>query len=136
MSRPAVIAVGAALALAACDSPSPRFAAVDPVRVTVDGTAFSVRRSGGEAEAIRLARSGATGRRDLVLRGLLAIEAATGCPVLPGRWSGDGAMLRAALDCGPARTPVLVLDCTVVAIWKADALGSATEEFECGFVDD
>ncbi len=127
----------AALALSfvlpvACDSPSPRFSGADRREVTVGGSRFAVYRRGGEAEAVRTSTELRPGRRETVLKGLVAIEAATGCAVRPRRWDGDAAIVRAALDCGPNARPSAVLDCTVMAEWPIPALGTTVEEIECG----
>jgi len=94
MRRPAPILF--ALLLAACDSPGPEFAGLPGTRVTVDGSTFSVRRSGNTAQAIRLNMERRAG---VMARGFVAIEQATGCAVRPGTLSGDPAVIYAKLTC-------------------------------------
>jgi hypothetical protein len=122
------------LLLAACDGPSPRYSGQVAREVAVGQARFVVRQRGGEAEAIRVSPGMPEDLRGTVLRGLLAIETATGCGVRPGRWSGDAAVIRAALDCGQARPSETMLDCTVVGTWPIKVLGERVEEIECGIV--
>jgi hypothetical protein len=89
----------AALALAACDSPSPAMMGQDAVRVTVDGAEFSVRRRGNRAEAIRTNMMTFPSIGAIVHRAEQAIEEATGCDVVTDSLRGDQAVMRADLVC-------------------------------------
>ena len=85
--------------LAGCDSPSPAFLGVPATRVTVEGSTFSVRARADEAEAIRTSAERLTRRSEIVARGAVAIEIATGCKVDPDRVYGDQSVISAQLDC-------------------------------------
>lgn len=119
------------LVLAACDTPSPAFRGLDPVRVTVVGSVFDVRINGAEGEAIRLnpeyaPRMGAIGPRAIV-----AIEHVSGCRV--SKLGGDQAMIRAKLACGkpsaahPAPASQMGFDCDVFEQGR----GSGQAEVTC-----
>lgn len=123
-----------ALALFGCDSPSPQFGTVEPTEVTIGEMRFAVRQSGASAEAIRISSTARPAHKETVLKGLIAAQAATGCSVLPGAWSGDTAIVRAALSCGQAPVSRPAFDCTVVAEWKIEALGQTVQEIECNLV--
>jgi hypothetical protein len=88
--------------LAACDTPSPGFRGVDPVRVTVGASVFDVRVKDGQAEAIRLNTEYAPRMGPIAPRATLAIEQVSGCTVR--RLGGDQAMIRASLNCGQGET--------------------------------
>lgn len=90
------------LALAACDSPSPRFAGGERSLIEVEGSRFSVYRVRDEVEAYRLSREARPREEEVRRRAILGIEAATGCWVRPGSVSGDQAIVRAKIDCMPA----------------------------------
>jgi len=102
------------LALAACDTASPEFAGVAPVRVTAGASVFDIRVDGRRAEAVRLNPQPAPRLASVGVPAVLAIEAVSGCRV--DRLTGDQAMMRATLDCGggaPAprgRVPYLECD--------------------------
>ncbi|PQO24053.1 hypothetical protein C2I36_04675 [Rhodobacteraceae bacterium WD3A24] len=93
--------LAAALLLAGCASPSPRFFGAEPVRVTQDGFRVAVYRRGNAAQAIRLdyARRGKHASARAALRG--AIIAVTGCALDEGGAEGDSGVLVAELDCSP-----------------------------------
>ncbi len=65
----------------ACDTPSPAFRGVEPVRVKVAQSVFDVRTSGKRAEAIRVNSEWAPRMGATAPRGVVAIEAASGCQV-------------------------------------------------------
>lgn len=88
-----------AVFLAGCDSPSPRFAGVEPVEATVDGSVFSIRLKGGEAEAIRLSFEPGVRRGPTLVRAVEAIEQASGCDVVGYTVEGDTNVVRATLNC-------------------------------------
>lgn len=99
MKRLIFIAVLAGLA--ACDAPGPDFAGHQAARVTVEGSTFSVRRAGDEAQAIRLNMER---RRGVMARAVRAIEIGTGCEIRPGSVTGDPAVIYARLTCAPVST--------------------------------
>ncbi|WP_428512880.1 hypothetical protein [Roseovarius sp.] len=100
-------------ALAACDTASPDFAGVAPVRVEAGASVFDIRVAGRRAEAVRLNAQPAFRLSSVGVPAVLAIEAVSGCRV--DRLTGDQAMMRATLDCGsgaaPPRRRVPYLEC-------------------------
>ncbi len=86
----------AVLSLTACDAPSPNMRGAISNRVVVDGSHFTVHRSGKHAEAIRTTPEF---RRGIMARGRRAIEDGTGCRIVPGTFTGDPAMMRAEVFC-------------------------------------
>lgn len=97
------IALCLTLLLAACNTPSPGFRDVVPVRVTVAPSVFDVRIKGAQAEAIRINSEYAPRMGPVGPRAAIAIEQVSGCKVR--RLGGDQAMIRAALDCGGHGAP-------------------------------
>lgn len=83
--------------LAACDGPTPHFAGIAPVTITVDGSTFDVRRRADLAEAIRTNTQYAPRMGPIAGRAERAIVQATGCKVRDLR--GDQAVIVARLDC-------------------------------------
>lgn len=83
--------------LSACNTPSPGFRGIAPVRVTVDGSVFDVRVMGTLAEAIRVNPEYAPRMGPIGPRAARAIAQVSGCTVT--RIGGDQAMIKAALDC-------------------------------------
>ncbi|WP_420557009.1 hypothetical protein [Roseovarius sp.] len=100
-------------ALTACDTASPDFAGVAPVRIEAGASVFDIRVKGRRAEAVRLNAQPAFRLSSVGVPAVLAIEAVSGCRV--DRLTGDQAMMRATLDCGsgaPApRRPETYLEC-------------------------
>lgn len=86
------------VAVVACDTASPEFAGVAPVRVSIGETVFDVRVAGRRAEAVRLNAELAPRLASVGVPAVLAIERVSGCKV--ARLNGDQAMMRATLDCG------------------------------------
>ncbi|KMW60396.1 putative lipoprotein [Candidatus Rhodobacter oscarellae] len=86
-------------ALAACDSPSPRYIGLEPTRVTIEGTTFSIRQKAGEVEAIRVNAEAAPREGLIMVKAAAAIEQATGCPPVSYTMRGDTNVIRAVLDC-------------------------------------
>lgn len=87
------------VALAGCDSPSPRLGAAEPTRLSRGGYDITVWRSGDRVEAIR---HGIVRRADMpTLRATLvqAMRDATGCAVREDSVDGDIGVLRARLSC-------------------------------------
>jgi hypothetical protein len=87
------------VALAACDSPSPRFAGAERSQVSQDGRDYVVYRAGSDVQVIRLgyARRG----EHAAIRGAMPQVAAlaTGCTALPASFDGDSGMMRGRVDC-------------------------------------
>lgn len=99
--------VPAALALAAaCDTPSPGFRGVAPVRITVGKSTFDIRVDGNRAEAIRLNREWALRLEAVAPRAVAAIEKVSGCTVT--KLDGDQALMFARLKCGKGVAPMAV----------------------------
>jgi hypothetical protein len=123
------------LLLAACNTPSPGFRGVAPVRVTVGPSVFDVRVRDSQAEAIRLNTEYAPRMGPIGPRATLAIEQVSGCTVR--RLGGDQAMIRASLNCGrkgtrptPPSVPTSY-SCAVITRPADSGPGSRIEEVIC-----
>jgi len=99
-----MILIVAALALMACDTPSPRFRGVEPVRIGLRGDVFDVRIDGVRAEAMRLNTRWAPNLDSVGPNGVTAIEEVSGCRVR--KLYGDAALMTARLDCGQKLEPL------------------------------
>ena len=97
------IVLSLAMLLAACNTPSPGFRGIAPVRVTVAPSVFDVRVKDRQAEAIRINSEYAPRMGPIGPRAAIAIEQVSGCKVR--RLGGDQAMIRAALDCDGRGAP-------------------------------
>lgn len=134
--RPVALA-GLALALTACDSPSPAFMSLPAHRVTVDGSTFSVRFNRFEAEAIRVNFESPKSRGTMIYRGARAIMLASGCPLDPKTLEGDPAIVRASLDCGaagprpPHPVPPEAYDCGFVGPFRKDGMPWKSATIDC-----
>ena len=84
--------------LAACNTPSPGYRGVAPVRVDLGGSTFEIRVKGRRAEAMRINAEWAMRLASVGPRAIWAIEAVSGCKV--DRLTGDQALMEATLDCG------------------------------------
>ncbi len=123
-----------ALLLTACNTPSPGFQGIEPVRVTVAPSVFDVRVKDGQAEAIRLNAEYAPRMGPIGPRATLAIEQVSGCTVR--RLGGDQAMIRASLNCGRGakRQPPPVppsYSCGVITRPAAGGPNARIEEIIC-----
>ncbi len=112
MIRSAIIIL--VLLLAGCDTPSPEFRDVEPMRVKVGQSMFDVRIKDKRAEAIRVNSEWAPRLEATAPRGVAAIEIVSGCKVR--KLAGDQAMMTAYLNCGGPLRPLPVprpkyLDC-------------------------
>lgn len=87
------------MALAACDSPSQEMRGGETRMVQVGTSRFSVHLKGDRAEAIRLNFEAGKRGRGVMARGFAAIERAAGCPIVPGSFEGDPALMRARVAC-------------------------------------
>ncbi|TCP60022.1 hypothetical protein EV663_11318 [Rhodovulum bhavnagarense] len=97
-----IICLGLLPLVAACASPGPHLAGRAPVKVTVDGSDFSVWHDFDTAQAIR---TNTERRPGIMERAYRAIEMGTGCAIRPGTFKGDPALVQAGLSCGPVSTP-------------------------------
>jgi len=123
----------AALALGACDTPSPYFAGRPALRVTVEGSTFDVRRRGRLAEALRLDPALAPRLGPIGPRAAHAMAQATGCRVV--RIAGDAAMIVGQLDCGAGPPPAVAmpaaLDCVLHARQRGFDGTTTALELDC-----
>ncbi len=123
------------LVLAACDMPHPRFAGVEPVRITVGQSTFDVRVRDREAEAIRRNAEWAPRPAAVAPRAVAAIERVSGCTVR--RLDGDQAQFFAKLTCGKDDRPMEVLpgrieyECDIEDAYINRGLGEAVTEMTC-----
>lgn len=83
--------------LSACAGPTPHFAGIPAVTVSVDGSTFAIRRRGDLAEAVRTNSQYAPRMGPIAGRAERAIAQATGCAVRDIR--GDAAVIVARLRC-------------------------------------
>jgi hypothetical protein len=86
-----------AMALSACDGPSPHFMGIEPVRIEVDGSVFAVRVKGRLAEAVRTNVQYAPRMGPIGPRAAEAMRQASGCEVREIR--GDQALILGVLEC-------------------------------------
>ena len=86
------------IAIAACSSPSIQYRE-PPTRVKVEGWTIDVYRNGLEVQAIRLNSVWRPRGRDMLARGIRAIEQSTGCTVLRDTVEGDAALINALIEC-------------------------------------
>ena len=93
-----LLPVAALVALAGCATPSPHFRGIAPVRMTVDGSTFDLRRRGRLVEAVRLNPQYAPRLGPVAARARVAMVRMTGCRVRALR--GDQALVLGILDCG------------------------------------
>jgi hypothetical protein len=90
-------AIAFAVFLAACDSPSPRFANAPAQSVNVNGYVFSIRILGDSVEAVRTSRRAVPSRDAVFSAARVAIERAANCAV--EELSGDQAIVQASIAC-------------------------------------
>ena len=85
-----------------CSQQSTHFAGIDPVRVTVLGSSFDLRRRQGRLDMVQVVRVNAEYAprlsQQLGRRAEIAVEQTYGCPVF--RVLGDTAVMIAYLKCG------------------------------------
>ena len=122
-------------ALSACNTPSPGFRGVAPVRISVGQSTFDVRVDGNRAEAIRLNREWAPRLAAVAPRAVPAIEKVSGCTVT--KLGGDQALITARLKCGKGAEPMEVLpgpieyDCDIDDVYVNQGLGEKITEMTC-----
>ena len=125
----------ALLGLSACNTPSPAFQGVAPVRISVGQSTFDVRVDGNRAEAIRLNREWAPRLEAVAPRVMVAIEKVSGCKVT--KLGGDQALIEARLKCGKNDAPMDVLpgvieyDCDIDDTYVNRGLGEEITEMTC-----
>jgi hypothetical protein len=90
----------ALVALAACNSPSPKFMSGAQQEVTVESSTFAVWRVDDRVEVIRTSREFRPRLSVVHDRARVAIRQATGCRVWKGTLKGDHAVIEARLACG------------------------------------
>lgn len=83
--------------LAGCDTPSPHFRGIEPVRVEVEGSVFAVRVKGRLAEAVRVNTQYAPRMGPIAGRAAEAMRQVSGCDVYEVR--GDQALILGVLEC-------------------------------------
>ena len=130
-----LISLGFLLVIAACNTPSPGFRGVAPVRMTVGKSTFDVRVDGNQAEAIRLNREWAPRLEAVAPRAVAAIEKVSGCEVK--KLGGDQALITARLACGRDPQPMEVIpgpieyDCDIDDVYINRGLGERITEMTC-----
>ncbi|WP_138466369.1 hypothetical protein [Poseidonocella sp. HB161398] len=97
--KSAALAGMAVIGLASCIAHSPPLHGARPVRIASGGSVFLVRHTDTRAEATRISAEAHPDRMTILARALAAIEAASGCKVLPGTLYGDWTLAEAYLDC-------------------------------------
>ncbi|MEM1236160.1 MAG: hypothetical protein AAGI10_04250 [Pseudomonadota bacterium] len=105
-----------ALLLAACNTPTPQFYGVEPVRVTMDGSAYRVFQAEDRAQVLRVSPE-MLPNKNAEAKIIHAIRFATGCNVV-GKLKGDVALANARIDCGAGARPwpvevELLIDCDI-----------------------
>ena len=85
--------------LAACDMGGPGFRGVDPMRVSIDGSQFSVRQADGRVEVLRTNSEIAFQRQGMTAKMVQAIELTTGCTLVEGSLRGDQVQATGRLKC-------------------------------------
>ena len=124
------------LFLAACDMGGPGFRGIEPVRVVVDGSQFSVRQNEGRVEVLRLNSEMALGRRSMAVKMASAIEQATGCMLVQGSLQGDQVQATGRLKCSgkkvsAPRIQKQTLDCEAPDAAIRDGVAVIVTELDC-----
>jgi hypothetical protein len=100
--KPFVISLQIGVLLSACTSASLSMWGVAPVDITIGNSQFRIWADpgSGQVEAHRISvEMPPPGRREVLARGLRAIEQVTGCVVRAGSLAGDQAIMTAEIDC-------------------------------------
>jgi len=127
--------IGLLALLGACNTPSPAFRNVEPVRITVGKSSFDVRVDGNRAEAVRLNREWAPRIGAVAPRAIAAIETVSGCEVV--KLGGDQALVMARLKCSGDVQPMDVqpgridYDCDIDDAYIRGASGERITEMTC-----
>ena len=132
-----VLFMALAIGLAACDSPSMAFHGIKPTRIIIEGSSFSVRHTRFEAEAIGRGFQPGARRRDIVIKGVAAIEAVSGCRVVVRTVRGDTNLVAADLKCpdGPMISrPVRPVGMDCVGYEGSGIANDGMIELSCNFV--
>ncbi|MCV2881632.1 hypothetical protein [Actibacterium sp. XHP0104] len=96
---PYVAALGLAILLAGCAVPGRDMLGVPGQDIEVQGSRFTVFVQGNRAEAIRRNFEYGVGHTGIMERGYIAIQAVSGCDIVPGSYDGDPARMVARLAC-------------------------------------
>ena len=121
--------------LAGCDTASPAFRGIEPVRITVGKSVFAIRVKENRAEAIRLNPEWAPRIDAVAPRAVAAIEKVSGCEVI--RLDGDQALMVARLKCGKAGQPMEVMpgrieyDCDIEDAYGGRVKDARIAEMTC-----
>ncbi|MEZ5716800.1 MAG: hypothetical protein R3D85_17610 [Paracoccaceae bacterium] len=121
--------------LGGCNTPSPGFKGVAPVRITVGQSTFDVRVDGNRAEAIRLNPEWAPRQEAVAPRAVAAIETVSGCEVT--KLGGDAALIEARLKCKGDARPMAIApgrieyDCDIDDVYVNRGLGEKITEMTC-----
>nr|WP_322867846.1 hypothetical protein [Aquicoccus sp. G2-2]MEA1115177.1 hypothetical protein [Aquicoccus sp. G2-2] len=126
--------ISCAVLLLGCNTPSPAFRGVEPVRITVGQSTFDVRVNGNRAEAIRLNKEWAPRLEAVAPRAVAAIEKVSGCTVY--RTGGDAALILARLKCDKGAVPVMPperveYDCDIEDAYGHRDAGVAGTDMTC-----
>ena len=131
----AVVCIAFLTVLCACNTPSPKFRGVAPVRINIGQSSFDVRVIGNRAEAIRLNPEWAPRLESVAPRAVAAIERVSGCAV--ARLDGDQALILARLTCAGDPQPLAVVpgvveyDCDIDDLYINKGLGERITEMTC-----
>lgn len=123
------------IGLAGCNTPSPGFKGVAPVRISIGKSTFDVRVDARRAEAIRLTREWAPRLEAVAPRAVAAIEKVSGCEVV--KLDGDAALIEARLKCTGDAQPMVVepgrieYDCDIDDVYINRGLGERITEMTC-----
>ncbi len=91
--------IAIALLLAACNTPSPAFRGIPAERITVGPSTFDVRQSGNRVELIRISPEPVRSLRQVAPRAEVAVEQATGCPLIRDSLRGEATLMVGRLAC-------------------------------------
>lgn len=92
-------ALGLAILLSGCAVPARDMLGVPGQDIEVQGSRFTVFVQGNRAEAIRRNFEYGVGHTGIMERGYIAIQAVSGCDIIPGSYDGDPARMVARLTC-------------------------------------
>ena len=130
------LSLAAALCLAACNTPSPKFRGLEPTRVTVDGSTFDVRVRDNTAEALRVNAEYAPRFGPIRERASKAMSLVSGCEVKAV--TGDQALafgrLKCAKNAAPYKKPKprgITLECIPKRGSRVKGINQVTVDLDC-----